>query len=90
MSDILCGDVRNYSHIKPGMFVEIIDHHVMTSELPPIGSICKIILTSYGRLVINARPHTGYVLCGSFMDYRVAPSTVKLKGVAKFLKEKQL
>ena len=90
MSDILFGDVRKYSHLKPGMLIEIINHHTMASELPPIGSICKIILTSYGRLVINARPQTGYVLSGSFMGYRVVPSTVKLKGVAKFLKEKQL
>ena len=90
MSDILFGDVRKYSHLKPGMFVEIIDHHVMTSELTPIGSICELTLTSYGRLVINARPQTGFVLSGSFMGYRVVKSTVKLKGVAKFLKEKQL
>ena len=90
MSDTFCGDVRNYSHLKPGMFVEVIDHHIIASELPPIGSICKITRTYRGRLVINARAQTGHVLSGNSMEYRVVPSIVKLKGVAKFLKEKQL
>lgn len=87
-----CGFIDSHSDIRPGMFVEITGvEPTYYCSYPPVGSVVPVTTNGENRRpVLDCRDYDLGLRTGYGLKYVVVATKVKLRGVAEFLKERNL